>query len=330
MNESGRMMLDMNMIKYSDIVKARENISPYINETPLLRVFSLEKLLGCEVYLKLENEQLTRSFKIRGAMNSLLNLSKEEREKGVICSSSGNHGQGIAYGASLLGISAKVVMLSNANPTKMEKIKSYGGELIVVGETSSERDKIAENISIEEGRTFIHPYDNDFVRAGQGTIALEIIDKMPDIDTIIVPVGSGGLISGISVCAKSSNCNIEIMGAEPKGACRYYLSKQEGRPISLNKVETIADGTRTDTANNNNFEYIMRNVDELILAEESTIKYVMDTLMHSEGIVAEPSGALAIAAYIDSSNDEKFCSASNRKSSRDKRKICFVVSGGNV
>lgn len=306
------------MITLQEVQKAQERISPHIIRTPLLRVPALDEYLNCKVYIKPENFQHTGSFKLRGAMNRLLVLSDEEKQYGVVSASSGNHAQGVAYSAQLLGIKATIVMPENCNPVKAKNVKEFGADLILHGKLSSERDSKAKEIAKKEKSTEVHPYADDYVKAGQGTIALEILEDEPDMDVIVAPIGGGGLISGISTAAKGINPNIIIIGVEPKGANRYSESLKAGEAVKLDKVDTIADGTRTDAANPGNFEIIKKYVDIVTTVGDEDIRSAMKLILEKAKILVEPSSSLVIAA-------------ASKKSFKVKEddKVCFVISGGN-
>lgn len=306
------------MLSLEDVRAAKERIHPYIIRTPLLRVPALDGVLGCEVYLKPENLQRTGSFKIRGALNALLCLSEQERKGGVVACSSGNHAQGVACAAELLGVDAVIVMPENVNPVKLEGTVSYGAKVILAGTQSSVRDAKAEEIKRTEGRTLIHPYANDYVKAGQGTIGLEILEDNPNIETIVVPIGGGGMISGIATAAKGIHRTVRIIGAEPEGAPRYRLSREAGHPVWLDHVDTIADGTRTDHADAGNFPIIEERVDELVSVSDSDIRTAMRLIVSAAKLVAEPSSVMPAAA-----------AQAGRLKLRPDEKTVFVISGGN-
>lgn len=305
-------------ISFEGVQEARERIEKHIIRTPLLRIPALDRILNCQVYLKPENLQHTGSFKLRGALNSLLALSEEEKECGVVCSSSGNHAQGIAWAAKELGISAKIVMPENCNPVKLANVKSFGAEVLLIGTKSSVRDKAVKEIVGNEGRTEIHPYTYKYVKEGQGTIALEIFEDEPDIDIIVSPIGGGGLISGVSVAAKSLNPKVKVIGIEPAGASRYSKSLSANKPIKLSDTDTIADGTRTDQADKGNFEIIKKYVDEVKSVNDEEIKAAMRLIIQKGKLVIEPSSAMVIAAFMNT----------NMGTTKDD-KVCFVLSGGN-
>lgn len=307
------------MITFQDVLNAQERISAYIVHTTLLRVPSLDSVLGCKVYLKPENLQITGSFKIRGALNALLCLSDAQKKNGIVCCSSGNHAQGVACAAKILGLDAVIVMPENVNPVKLAGTKSYGATVMLAGTRSSERDEKANILVQREGRTLIHPYADDYVKAGQGTIAIEIFQDAPDIDTIVVPVGGGGMLSGIATAAKKIKPSVRVVGTEPSGASRYRVSRTEKKPIWLDNVDTIADGTRTDHADPDNFEIIERLVDSLVSVTDDDIRAAMKLTLSAAKVLAEPSSSMPIAAAL-----------SKKLSVRPNENVCFVISGGNV
>lgn len=306
------------MITYQSVLEAKKRIEGHVIRTPLLRIPALDKKLGCKVYLKPENLQYTGSFKLRGASNKLLALTDEERKRGVVCASSGNHAQGVACAANRLGIDAIIVMPTNCNRIKLQGVESFGAKTILVGTKSSEREDKAKELVKEEGKTLVPPYDDDYVRAGQGTIGIEILEDEPDMDVIVVPIGGGGLISGVSTAVKAIKPTITVIGAEPKGASRYGLSRKENKLVWLDLVNTIADGTRTDRANKTSFNIIQSLVDELVTATDDSIRIAMKEVVANAKIIAEPSSVLGIAATIE--NNCRFKSTD---------KVCFVISGGN-
>lgn len=307
------------MITYPDVLEAQKRISSYISHTPLLRVPALDAALGCKVYLKPENLQVTGSFKIRGAINAMLCLTDSQKKNGVVCCSSGNHAQGVACAAKLLGLDAVIVMPENVNPVKLAGTKSYGATVLLAGTRSSERDEKADALVQQEGRTLIHPYANDYVRAGQGTIALEILQDEPSMDTIVTSVGGGGMLSGIATAAKAIKPGIRIIGTEPTGAPRYSASRQAKKPVWLDNVDTIADGTRTDHADPDNFEVIEQLVDALISVTDDEIRAAMKLTVLSAKVVAEPSSSMPVAAAL-----------AKKLNVKADEKVCFVISGGNI
>ena len=307
------------MIELDDILKARQRIAPYVVRTPLLRIPALDGPLGCEVYLKHEGLQPIGAFKIRGAMNKALSLTSEELSRGIVCASSGNHAQAVAYAAQKLGARAVVVMPTNASAVKLAGVRAFGGEVELVGTLSSQREARAHELVEQQGMIEIHPYMSPLVAAGQGTMGLEILEDLPDAALVAAPIGGGGLISGLATAIKGVNSSVRTVGVEPLGAPRYSKSRAEGRPIRLPSVDTIADGTRTDYANSTNFEMIEARVDKLCTVADKHIEEAMGLLMTVAKVVAEPSGALPVAAALAGVLDVK-----------RQDKVVFLISGGNA
>lgn len=307
------------MLNQKDILDARDRIKPYVLKTPLLRQPALDSILGCEVYIKHEGLQITGSFKLRGATSKIMTLTKEQLECGVICASSGNHASGVACAAQRLGVKATIVMPVNANPVKIKTVKSFGGQIMLEGLLSSEREAKVSSLVEEENMVEIHPYADPLVASGQGTIGLEILEDLEDVTAVVIPIGGGGLISGVSTALKSSRPDIQVIGVEPENASRYSLSRKEGKCIKLDSVDTIADGTRTDKANPSNFEMIESHVDQIVTVEDKWIKEAMNLIASQAKLVAEPSSAMVMAAVLN--GKLKF---------NEKDKVCFVLSGGNA
>ena len=307
------------MIHLSDVIQAQNRITPYITRTPLLRIPALDEALGCEVYLKFEGFQIMGAFKLRGAMNKALSLTDEELARGVVCASSGNHAQGVACAAQRLGAKAVIVMPTNAPAIKAEGVKSFGGEIEFVGTLSSQREARAAQLVEEKGMVNIHPYADPYVAAGQGTIGLEILSDLPDVDAVACPIGGGGLISGVATAVKGLKADTKTIGVEPAGAPRYSISRAAGKPMELESVSTIADGTRTDHANPDNFEMIQARVDEICTVDDEYIRAAMKLLMTKAKLTVEPSGALPVAAALAGTLPVE-----------KGQKVVFVLSGGNV
>ena len=306
------------MLSLSDVQEARQRIAGYILHTPLLRVPALDRSLGCQVYLKPENLQLTGSFKVRGAASRMTLLNEDERRRGVVTASSGNHAKALAYIARQMGVRATVIMPVQPNPAKLEGIRSYGAEVLFEGTQSSERNAKARALVKEKGYTLVHSHADFYVLAGQGTMALEILEDEPEMDVIVTPVGGGGLISGVSTAAKGLKPSIRVYGAEPPGAPRYAKSLEAGKPLTIETRHTIADGTRCNHADAENFEIIRKRVDGLMEASEEQILTAMKLCVTEAKLVAEPSSVMGIAAALDRNLPV---------GSSDK--VCFVLTGGN-
>lgn len=307
------------MLELNDIQQAQQRIAPYIVHTPLLRIPALDSYLGCQVYLKHEGFQPIGAFKLRGAMNKALSLTKEELACGLVCASSGNHAQGVAYAAKQLGARAVIVMPTDVNPVKLAGVEACGGEVLFEGTLSSQREAKARELTEKQGMVNIHPFADPYVAAGQGTIGLEILEALPDVTAVVAPIGGGGLISGIVTAIKGASPQVHTVGVEPEGAPRYSRSREAGAPITLEHVSTIADGTRSDKANPINFEMIEARVDTLCTVSDDWIARAVYLLATKGKVVAEPSAALPVAAAL-----------AGEISFRPEDKVVFVLSGGNI
>lgn len=307
------------MLTLQDVQAAQRRIAPYIVRTPLLRIPALDEALGCQVYLKFEGFQIMGAFKIRGAMNKALSLTPEELGRGLVCASSGNHAHGVACAAQRLNTKAVIVMPTNANPVKLAGVKAFGGEVELVGTLSSQREARAQQLVEEAGMVNIHPYADPYVAAGQGTIGLEILEDLPDLAAVVCPIGGGGLISGVATAVKGLAPQVKIIGTEPSGAPRYSKSRAAGQPIQLDGVDTIADGTRTDHANPDNFAMIEAQVDTLCTVDDDVLRQALVLLMTRAKLTVEPSGALPVAAAL-----------AGQLPVTQEDKVVFVLSGGNI
>lgn len=307
------------MLTLQDVQAAQRRIAPYIVRTPLLRIPALDDALGCQVYLKFEGFQVMGAFKIRGAMNKALSLTPEELGRGLVCASSGNHAQGVACAAQRLNTKAVIVMPTNANPVKLAGVKAFGGEVELVGTLSSQREARAQQLVEEAGMVNVHPYADPYVAAGQGTIGLEILEDLPEAAAVVCPIGGGGLISGVATAVKGLAPQVKTIGTEPSGAPRYSKSRAAGHPIQLDGVDTIADGTRTDHANPDNFAMIEARVDTLCTVDDDVLRQALVLLMTRAKLTVEPSGALPVAAAL----------AGKLPVNRED-KVVFVLSGGNI
>ncbi|MBQ1351716.1 MAG: threonine/serine dehydratase [Oscillospiraceae bacterium] len=305
------------MFSITEIEEAYARIKPYIIETPLFRMPTLDPYLGCEVYLKAENMQITGAFKLRGALNRALSLSSEARSNGLVCASSGNHGRGIAYAAKMLGAKATVVMPYTAPEVKVLAIKALGAK-VVQCETSCRFD-VAEQICNQQGATLIPPYDDEFVMAGQGTAGLEIAKQCPEIDAVIVPVSGGGLISGVSIALKETSSTMKVYGAEPAALPRYTMSLQAGKPTQVPYRQTLADALVSQKPGNKCFPCVQKYVDQVVPVSDTFLLKGMKLLLMEGKILAEPSGCIGIAAVLQ-----------GQLSFQKKEKVCFLISGGSV
>ena len=304
------------MAKLEAFIKAKEKLSKVLLKTSLIHSPIFSKEAGNEVYIKPENLQKTGSFKIRGAYNKITNLSDEEKKKGVIASSAGNHAQGVAYGAKESGIKAVIVMPKSTPLIKVESTKQYGAEVVLHGDVYDDAFKKAKELEEKEGYIFVHPFDDEDVIHGQGTIALEILEELPETDIILVPIGGGGLISGIACAAKILKPEIKIIGVEPDGAASAYEAIKEDKVIELKEANTIADGTAVKKIGNTTFEYIKKYVDEIITVSDYELMESFLLLVEKHKIIAENSGILSLAAL--------------KKLKEKNKKVVSVVSGGNI
>ena len=304
------------MSKIQDFITAKEKLSKVLLKTSLIHSPIFSKEAGNEVYIKPENLQKTGSFKIRGAYNKITNLSDEEKKKGVIASSAGNHAQGVAYGAKESGIKAVIVMPKSTPLIKVESTKQYGAEVVLHGDVYDDAFKKAKELEEKEGYIFVHPFDDEDVIYGQGTIALEILEELPETDIILVPIGGGGLISGIACAAKILKPEIKIIGVEPDGAASAYEAIKEDKVVELKEANTIADGTAVKKIGNITFEYIKKYVDEIITVSDYELMEAFLLLVEKHKIIAENSGILSLAAL--------------KKLKEKNKKVVSVVSGGNI
>ena len=305
-------------VSLAAIQEARRRIVSVAYRTPLFFSPGLSSMTKSRVYLKLESYQPIRVFKVRGAANKILKLSDEDRKHGLIAASSGNHGLAVSYLAKLVGATATIVVPTNAVEEKVRAIEEYGANVVRHGLFHDERFEKAEEIQRVSGATLIPPFDDPDVIAGQGTIGLEILEDLPDVQTVIVPIGGGGLIAGISTAIKSLKPAAKIVGVEPERASSMYQSIRNGRITHLTDTTSIADGLATREPGKLTYEIAKRNVDEILLVSEEQIEKAVFTVMKECHIVVEPSAAAAFAALI-----EKWKAGQGGN-------IVVVVSGGNV
>ena len=304
------------MAKLEDFIKAKEKLSKVLLETHLIYSPIFSKESGNKVFIKPENLQKTGSFKIRGAYNKISNLTDAEKKRGVIASSAGNHAQGVAYGAKESGIKAVIVMPKSTPLIKVESTKQYGAEVILHGDVYDDAYKKAKELEEKEAYVFVHPFNDEDVLDGQGTIALEILEELPETDIILVPIGGGGLISGIACAAKILKPEIKIIGVEPEGATSAYEAIKENKVVELKEANTIADGTAVKKIGDLNFEYIKKYVDEIITVSDYELMEAFLLLVEKHKIIAENSGILSVAA--------------TKKIKEKNKKVVSVISGGNI
>ena len=304
------------MAKLEDFIKAKEKLSKVLLETHLIYSPIFSKESGNKVFIKPENLQKTGSFKIRGAYNKISNLTDAESKRGVIASSAGNHAQGVAYAAKESGIKAVIVMPKSTPLIKVESTKQYGAEVILYGDVYDDAYKKAKELEEKEAYVFVHPFNDEDVLDGQGTIALEILEELSETDIILVPIGGGGLISGIACAAKILKPEIKIIGVEPEGAASAYEAIKENKVVELKEANTIADGTAVKKIGDLNFEYIKKYVDEIITVSDYELMEAFLLLVEKHKIIAENSGILSVAA--------------TKKIKEKNKKVVSVISGGNI
>ncbi len=309
----------MHVMELRDIYRARRRISGHVRETSLDGSAFLGDLSGGEVRLKLENQQLTGSFKVRGALNKMLKLSPKERAKGVVTASAGNHAQGIGYAARILGVDATIVVPSNTPMIKREAIERYGVRLIVHGDEYMEAETHARELERVEGLVFASAYNDLDIVAGQGTIGLEIAEVWPEIDVALVPVGGGGLISGVGCALKGINGEVEVIGVQSVASPVMYESIRRGHIVDMELGESVAEGLHGGIEEGSvTFDLCRRYVDEIVLIQEETILEAMGRLLKHQHQVVEGAGAVGAAAIME-----------DPKRFKDRR-VGVVVSGGNV
>ncbi|MFO7890543.1 MAG: threonine/serine dehydratase [bacterium] len=306
------------MVQLKDVELAYKRVSKYIKHTPLYYSTYLSKMTQNNVFLKLENLQNTNAFKARGAFNYILQIDPSNGKKGVITASSGNHGKAVAYAASHVGYPARVVVPVDAPVTKVQAIKGYGAEVIPWGKFTNERNEKAKEIAEKEGLIFIDSVDHPWIIAGQGTAVLEISEDLSDVEAVLVPVGGGGLISGISIAIKEKNPKVKIYGVEPQGSNSMHLSLQKGKVTELTNIDTIADGLRSNKPGDLAFSIVKKYAEDVLLVAENDILTALRTLLMEDKFLAEPSGAVALAALLGGKFPYK------------NKNVVVVISGGNV
>ena len=304
------------MLTLESFEEASEVVKRVTQETKLVYSKYFSDQTGNRVYLKPENMQITGAYKIRGAYYSISTLSKEEQERGLITASAGNHAQGVAYAAKELGVKAVVVMPVTTPLMKVNRTKSYGAEVILHGEVYDEACEYAYQLAEENGYTFIHPFDDLAVATGQGTIAMEIVKELPLVDYILVPVGGGGLATGVSTLAKMLNPNIRVIGVEPAGANCLQASLEAGEVVTLPTINTIADGTAVKRPGEKIFPYLQKNLDDIITIQDDELIVAFLDMVENHKMIVENSGLLTVAAL-------KHMNVKNKK-------IVAILSGGNM
>jgi len=299
------------------IHEAHNRIRSYVHRTPVLTCSALDDIIGARLYFKCENFQKTGAFKSRGACNAVLLLSQENASNGVVTHSSGNHAAALARAAKVRGISAHIVMPSDSSLMKIAAVKGYGGRIVFCDPNLAARDETADRVIRETGAVLIHPYDDFRVIAGQATIAVELLEDIPDLDVIVAPVGGGGLLSGMLLAAKKIKPQIQVIGAEPQAADDAYRSWKSDQLVPVGQTDTIADGLRTSLGEKT-YPIICELVDDILLASEEGIIRAMRLILDRMKVVVEPSAAVPMAALLESD----ICLS--------RRKVGIVLSGGNI
>ena len=291
------------MLSLSDIEAARDRIDGVVRHTPLEYSYTFSEWTGADVHLKLENFQRTGAFKIRGAMNRITTLTDEQRSAGVVTASAGNHAQGVALAATRAGVDSKIVMPEHAPISKVKATRRYGGEVVLFGADYDEAQAKAHEIEAEEGRTYVHAFDDEYVMAGQGTIGLEIIEDCPEVETVIVPIGGGGLISGIATAIKAIEPDVRVIGVQAEGASSVVESLRKGEIHQIEAVDTVADGIATRSVGEKPFEIIRERVDEVVTVSDAEIALALTVLLEREKALVEGAGAVALAALLSGAID---------------------------
>ena len=307
---------DEKMLTLEKFEEASEMLAPILLETKLIFSDYYSAMTGGKVYFKPENMQLTGAYKIRGAYYKISQLSKEARKKGIISASAGNHAQGVALAAKLFHTKAVIVMPATTPLIKVNRTKNYGAEVILYGDVYDDACKYALSLAEEKGYTFIHPFNDEMIATGQGTIAMEIFKELPTVDMILAPIGGGGLIGGVATLAKLLNPNIKVIGVEPENAASLTASLEAGKVVTLPEVSTIADGTAVKTPGDVVFTYIQKNVDQVITVADDELVAAFLDMVENHKMIVENSGLLTVAAlkHLDIKG----------------KKVVSILSGGNM
>jgi len=307
------------LVNLEKIYEAKERIKDVVVNTPFSYAPYLSEMVDCEVYLKKENLQVTGAFKIRGAYNKIASLTDEQRACGVVAASAGNHAQGVALSASKFDIKAVIVMPESTPLTKVNGVKHFGAEVILHGKNYDEAYSFALKYGEENSLTFVHPFEDDEVIAGQGSVALEILDKCEELDAVIIPVGGGGLISGMAMAFKAKNPNIEVIGVSAKGAPALKNSFELGRAVDTSSVRTIADGIAVRDTSEITLGYMLDNVDRFVNVDDEEIASAILFLLEKQKLVVEGAGSVGVASLLH-----------NKLPHLKGKKVAVVLSGGNM
>jgi len=307
------------MLSLEDVLAARDRVAETARQTPVDYSHTFSAMTGADIHLKLETFQRTGSFKIRGATNRIATLTDEQQAAGVVTASAGNHAQGVALAATRIGVDSTIVMPEHAPVAKVTATRDYGGRVVLHGEDYDEAAEKAHEIERAEGRTYVHAFDDPAVMAGQGTIGLEILEALPGAETVVVPIGGGGLIAGIATAVKAKKPDIRVIGVQAEGASSVAESLRKGERIERDSVDTIADGIATRTVGERTFEVIRERVDEVVTVDDAEIAVALTTLLERGKTLVEGAGAVPLAALLE----ERFDYA-------DDETIVPCLCGGNI
>lgn len=303
---------------FPDVLKAKKTISPFLLKTPLHYYPTLSTMLGFDVYIKHENHQPIGSFKVRGGINLISQLGEEEKRRGVITASTGNHGQSVAYASKLFNVNAIIVVPTDANPDKVQSMRSMGANVVFHGKDFEESRIHAENLAKENGYRYIHPANEPLLIAGVGTMALEILEDLPEVDVIIVPIGGGSEAAGTSIVVESLKPTVKIIGVQAEGAPAFYLSWKEGRIVETESVKTMAEGLATRKAFELTLEIFRNVIKDMVLVSDDEIRSAIRLLLKTTHNLAEGAGAASTAAAVKLSDKLQ------------GKKVALILSGGNL
>jgi threonine ammonia-lyase medium form len=306
-------------VTFTDVQAAAARLHGQAHRTPIITSETFDQIAGCRAYFKCENLQRAGAFKFRGAYNALSLLTPEQRQRGVVAFSSGNHAQGLALAARMLGIPATVVMPSDAPTIKVEATRGYGAEIVPYNRLTGDREAIARQLASERGLTVIPPFDHPHIIAGQGTAAMELFEDMPDLDFLITPVGGGGLISGCATAAKAMQPNVRVIGVETEPANDAWQSLRTGKRVAIPVPDTIADGIRTTSLGLITFKIMQRLVEDIVLVTDADVIETMRFMLIRMKLLAEPTGAVSVAALV-----------ARQVRGVEGKRVGVIVSGGNA
>jgi len=306
------------MVKYSEIIKANSKIKKYKVPTLLQTSKTFSRMSLNNIYLKPENLQVTGSYKIGGALNAIMNLTEDQRKKGVITTSAGNWAQAVAYASRIFKVNAVIVMKEGTSKTKINATKGYGGKVVIYGKKEKDITEKAISIAKSEDLTFLDSFEDENLIIGHGCIGLDIIEEKPDTDVIFCPIGTGSFIAGVSIAVKTIRPEVKIIGVEPEGANAMYLSLKKNELVEIEKCNTIADGLAVEEPGEKAFEIVRKYVDKVVVVSDEEIKKAMVLLLERAKLLVEPSGAASLAAII-----------SRQLNFKDKE-VVAILSGGNI